>query len=331
MTVELDRREDTAIFRYPSGYDQIVSELNDLLDRRDTGELTDAGYMSGLEDLVARNPWFIDGRAHLGSALYRQGKTESALEACMRGYSLGTELLTPDMQELVEWRHLENRPFLRAAHCAALCHLRLGGREEAISVMERILLWNPDDNQGIRYLIGSEYLRTGQEGRAETFFETEAPGYPPYWYEKALLFLRQDRHVAAATSLRRGFVENGYIAEILCGNPDPRPIGIWHGWAFAEPELAKEYAESYGGLWHETAHAISFLRWLHMHPLIMLERAAILELSERLLWELDAERRESISRMQDEALAQIDNELSEEVVADRSDRRGSTVSPWLFS
>jgi len=33
----------------------------------------------------------------------------------MRGYSLGTELLTPDMQELVEWRHLENRPFLRAA------------------------------------------------------------------------------------------------------------------------------------------------------------------------------------------------------------------------
>ena len=132
------------------------------------------------------------------------------------------------------------------------------------------------------------------------------------------------------TSLRRGFVENGYIAEILCGNPDPRPIGIWHGWTFAEPELAKEYAESYGGLWHETAQAVSFLRWLHMHPLIMYERAAILELSERLLWELDAERRESISRMQDEALAQIDDELSEEVVVDRVDRSGSTVFPWLF-
>ena len=330
MTVELDRREDTAIFRYPSGYDRIVNELNDLLDRRDRGELADAGYVSGLEDLVARNPWFIDGHAHLGSALYRQGETESALAACMRGYSLGTELLTPDMQELVEWGHLENRPFLRAAQGAALCHLGLGEREEAISVMERILLWNPDDNQGIRYLIGSEYMRTGQEGRAETFFETEAPGYPPYWYEKALLFLCQDRHVAAATSLRRGFVENGYIAEILCGNPDPRPIGIWHGWTFAEPELAKEYAESYGGLWHETAHATSFLRWLHMHPLIMYERAAILELSERLLWDLDAERRESISRMRDEALAQIDDELSEEVVVDRVDRSGSTVSPWLF-
>lgn len=331
MTVELDLSEDTAIFRYPSGYDRIVNELNDLLDRRDRGELADAGYVSGLKDLVARNPWFIDGHAHLGIALYGQGETESALEACMSGYSLGTQLLTPDMQELVEWRHLENRPFLRAAHGAALCHLRLGGRDKAISIMERILLWNPDDNQGIRYLIGSEYLRTGQEGRAETFFETEAPSYPPYWYEKALLFLRQDRHVAAATSLRRGFVENGYIAEVLCGNPDPRPIGIWHGWAFAEPELAKEYAEWYGGLWHETAHAISFLRWLHMHPLIMSERAAILELSERLLWEFDVERRESISRMQDEALVLIDDELSQEIVVDRADRLGSAVSPWLFS
>ena len=50
--------------------------------------------------------------------------------------------------------------------------------------------------------------------------------------------------MAAATSLRRGIVENGYIAEVLCGNPDPRLIGIWHGWAFVEPQHAKEYADS---------------------------------------------------------------------------------------
>ena len=37
------------------------------------------------------------------------------------------------------------------------------------------------------------------------------------------------------------------------------------------------------------------------------------------------------SQMQEEALAQIDDELSEEVVTDRPNRRGSTVSPWFFS
>ena len=331
MTIELELREDTAIFRHPPDYDRVAGELDGLLDLRDRGELSEAGYMRGLEELVARHPWFIDGHAHLGNALFRQGRTEPALEAYLRGYSLGADLLTPDMQELVEWRHLENRPFLRAAHGAALCYPELGRRREAISVMERILLWNPDDNQGIRFLIGSEYLREGQAERAETFFESEAPGYPPYRYEKALLLLRQGRHVAAATSLRRGFVENGYVAEILCGNPDPSPIGVWHGWGFAEPELAKEYADSYGALWHGTPEAVSFLRWLHMHPAIMSERAAILEWDERLLWEFDEERRDTIWRMREEALGRIDDALSKEVVHDRRDRRGNAVSPWLFS
>ena len=59
--------------------------------------------------------------------------------------------------------------------------------------------------------------------------------YPPYRYEMALLLFRREDHVAAATALRRGFVENGYIAEILCGNPEPPPMGIWHGDGFSMP------------------------------------------------------------------------------------------------
>ena len=113
--------------------------------------------------------------------------------------------------------------------------------------------------------------------------------------------------------------------------PRRRRFGIWHGWGFAEPELAKEYADSYGALWHETAEAVSFLRWLHMHPPIMSERAAILEWDERLLWEVGDERRERIWRMKEEALARIDDALSKEVVLERRARRGNAVSPWLFS
>ena len=331
MTISLEMREDVAVFRYPSEYGGMIEELDDLLERRDAGKLSEAQYVGTLEDLVARNPWFIDGHAHLGYALYHRGKFELALECCERGFSLGTELLPADFREFIEWGYLDNRPFLRAAHGVVLCNLRLGRPQEAIAIMEKMLAWNPGDNQGIRYIIGSEYLRAGKEDEAKSFFETEATHYPPYRYELGLLLLRQGRHMAAATSLRHGFIDNGYIAEVLCGNPDPLPVGIWHGSNLAEPELAKEYASCYGSLWHGTLDAVAFLRWLHSHPKVMSERAAILDWSEALLWEHDIERRQVILKLQRAASERIDDELSKEIVVDRTDRHGRIVSPWLHS
>ncbi len=331
MTISLKIHGDVAVFNYPSGYSEIVEELDDLLERRDAGKVSRAGYVGALEDLVAGIPWFIDGHAHLGNALYEQGKVKLALESYERGYSLGTELLPSRFGEFIEWKFLENRPFLRAAHGAALCRLQLGHLEDAIAILEKVLVWNPDDNQGIRYLIGSEYLRAGEDEKAESYFVTEATEYPPYRYDLGLLLLRQGRHVEAATSLRHGFVENGYIAEILCGNSNPMPCAIWHGSSLAEPGMAKEYASHCAALWHLTPDAIPFLRWLHTHPMVMAERAAILECSEALLWEHDFEKRGSILRTQNDAQKRIGDALSKEIVVERKDRHGRLVSPWLYS
>ena len=148
MTVALETREDVAVFRYPAGYDGIVDEFDDLLERRDTGRLGRDRYIAALEDLVARHPWFIDGHAHLGNAFFDRGRYERALEAYERGYSLGTAALPTGFEEFIEWKYLENRPFLLAAHGLALCRPQLGRTAEAISVLEKMLAWNPDDHQG---------------------------------------------------------------------------------------------------------------------------------------------------------------------------------------
>lgn len=67
--------------------------------------------------------------------------------------------------------------------------------------------WNPSDNRGIRYLIGSEYLRAGAAKKAQKVFKTEASSYPPYRYEAALLEIISGRMVQAATILRRAFID----------------------------------------------------------------------------------------------------------------------------
>lgn len=197
-------------------------------------------------------------------------------------------------------------------------------------MMENMLRWNPSDNQGIRYLIGSEYLRAGAAKRAQKVFKTEADIYPPYRYEAALLEIMSDRMVQAATILRRAFIDNPYIAEILCGTPSPLPLAIWHGSNLAGPDTAEAYAEHCGQLWRTTPDAIAFLRWLHMHPKVMRERSEIFAIKEALLWEHEFESRRALGDQQDALMAMLDDSLSTEIVVDRHDRRGQPVKPWLY-
>ncbi|MBB5538819.1 tetratricopeptide repeat protein [Rhizobium giardinii] len=321
---------DDGIFGHGDGYGAIVDELDAALDGRESGNLTEASYLSALRGIVERHPRFIDGHAHLGYALLEQGKPQAALEACLHGLQLGENALPAGFAGRIERSFLVNRPFLRAAHGVMLCRLHLGQRKEALTLMEKMLAWNPSDNQGIRFLIGSEYLRAGKTAKASRVFKNEADQYPPYHYDMGLLHFLAGNLVAAATSLRRGFAANGYVAEILSGNPDPMPLAIWHHSNLAEPEVAHDYIEQCGDLWRKTEGAIPFLRWLHMHPKVMAERAAVFECLEALLWEQNVDRRRMLLDREEAALAAIDDQLSAEVVVARVDRHGRSVSPWLY-
>lgn len=223
------------VFDHGDDYDEIVEELDEALDRRGAGELTPAKYIAVLKALVERHPYFIDGHAHLGYALLDEGKPKLAFQACLRGFEIGERAIPKGFAGRIEWGFLENRPFLRAAHGVALGHLRLGQRREAIALMERMLAWNPDDNQGIRYLIGSEYLRVGETGKADRVFADEAAHYPPYHYERALSLFRAhrdrrtldshcrstySRRTRASQNLRRLFRTALCCRTVGCGGAD---------------------------------------------------------------------------------------------------------------
>ena len=173
----------------------------------------------------------------------------------------------------------------------ALVRLDEGDRRAGIKLLERILSWNPNDNQGVRLMIGSEYLRADEETKARRVLQEHGAEYPAYRYELGLLHLGARRWAAAATSLRHGFVENPYIAEILCNSVSPMPLPIWHGSNWNEPEAALDYTNRYGALWWSSPEAPRFVRWLHNHPKVMVERAAVLECLQELLWEYDPDAR----------------------------------------
>ena len=331
MSLRLEVFEDTACFRYPPEHEACVQEFDRLLDQHEAGRAGERSYLDALQDIAERYPWFIDAHAHIGNALLKKGRTRRALDAYREGVAQCETAISAGYTGLVEWSHLDNRPFFRAAHGAVLCHLHLRQWSKAIDLMNAMLAWNPRDNQGMRHLLGSALLRAGRLDEARAPLIEFQGGDPSMNYELALLRLLEGDYRTASTSLRQGFVENRYIAEMICGMPDPLPIAMWHGSSLAKPDFARDYIRLFGTLWNKTHGAVAFVRWLSTHPEVMAERATILACDAELLWEHDFERRRSIGDRRDALALAVDQRLSDRIIAQRSDRNGNTVWPWLHA
>jgi tetratricopeptide (TPR) repeat protein len=306
-----------------------TNRLDEIFELRDAGKLKRADYVRRLRALVEETPEFIDGYAHLSYMLLEEGKTQQALEAALNGMAIGDGVIPATFKGKVEWVFLENRPYLRALHGVVLSQLKLGQRQDALLQMQRMLKFNPNDNQGIRLMIGSEWLRAGERKKARSVLQKEAPDYPPCRYDLALLDWIEDDRVKAATNLRLGFGENVYIAETLTGSVNPMPIAIWHGSNFAQPDLATDYHARYGALWKQTLGALEFLRWLFTTSPILVERAAVQACREELLWTDDVVKRRTALEREEALRAAIDDRLSLELIQKRKHMRGKLINPWM--
>lgn len=316
-------------FNYPDRTCQgLLDELNDLLDGHESGELGDKPYLAALERVLARAPDLINAHSIITHHWHELGKPKKALEAALLGLGAANRHIPEGFTGRIEWGHLENRPYLRLMHVALLSYMRLRRHRGAVKIIESMLARNPNDNQGVRYLLGSELLRAGDIERARAVLAAEADSYPPYFYELALACMLNNDWVAAATALRRGFAANPYIAEYLGGNPYPLPLAIWHGNNFAEPETAIDYAEMYDELWLTPPDGFAFVRWLFNHSKVLAERAAIMECREALLSEDDASARSKIIAQARGAAASIDDAISIAIVKKRKNVRGKLVWPW---
>ncbi len=317
-------------FAHPAGIDAADEALNSLLDAKDAGSVDESRFIAKLRQLVKKYPWFIDGHAHIGVALFDHGDFDAAAAAFERGAQIGDEAMPARFRGRIDWAELENRPYLRCLHGLALCRQKQGRLRDSVSIMKRMLRFNPSDNQGVRFLVGSGLLRLGQVASARRYLAKAAEGDPGCRYDLALLDFIGGSYVAAATSLRWGFVENGYIAEMLCGMRRPPPLMIWTGTNLADRDTAEAYVEAGGELWWTTPGAIEFLRWLHMHPKVLEERARFIECQQELVWLEPGEARSQVVRRLETLEREMGPALSEAIVKVRRGRDGNRYSPWAY-
>lgn len=196
---------------------------------------------------------------------------EETLELYRQGVAAGQRAIgTQGFQEYQGhfWGLLETRPYMRARQGLAQSLWEAGRQEEAVEHYQEMLRLNPDDNQGIRYLLASVLLETDRDGDLLRLLKQYEEDASAEWaYTTALLAFRQegDSH-RAGDLLAEATKANRHVPAYLLGDkPLPRKLPEYVG--FGDESEAVCYASQYLSGWKDSPGAISWLRKVLHAPL----------------------------------------------------------------
>jgi tetratricopeptide (TPR) repeat protein len=189
---------------------------------------------------------------------------EEARDLYVRGMEAGQLALGPGGFEEFDghfWGFLETRPYMRARHGLAMSLLQLGDEDAALEHFRAMLKLNPNDNQGIRYLLLAWLLRRDDLPGAKALLTAYGDEWSANWlYTRALIAFRENAEVKPATLklLKDARSSNEHVPAILAGI-DPPVINDNGYVTMGGPDEATYYVLEFGKAWKDTPGAIAWL------------------------------------------------------------------------
>lgn len=190
---------------------------------------------------------------------------EQVLEFYRRGVragerAIGESALEEDAGHF--WGLLETRPYMRARSGLAQALGQLDRHAEAIEHYRDLLRLNPNDNQGIRYLLLHALVGNERNDEAEALLSEFDDGMAEWLYPKALLaFRRYGRSAHADSLLKEALAENAFAPDFLLGRKRlPAQLPDYIG--FGDRNEAVALAADYKAIWQRTSGAVDWLKSL---------------------------------------------------------------------
>lgn len=189
---------------------------------------------------------------------------EEARDLYIRGVEAGQMALGPKGFEEFDghfWGFLETRPYMRARQGLAMTLLQLGDEDAALEHFRAMLKLNPNDNQGIRYLLLAGLLRRGDLTGTRTLLASYADEWSANWlYTRALIAFHEGAGDKPATLklLKDARSSNVHVPGILAGIEPP--VLNENGYlTMGGPDEATYYVHEFGKAWKDTPGAITWL------------------------------------------------------------------------
>jgi tetratricopeptide (TPR) repeat protein len=226
-----------------------------------------------------------NGLAHVAEA---KDDSDAAEAHYQRAYELARDALGSESpRAYMWWGELETRPYMRAREGLAWVHSHTGRYREAVAEYEALLRLNPNDNQGVRYLIGPLLQLADDDAAALDAYERYAKAYPDdsgdphHTFSWGLCLWTTGRREEALQRWTAGLFQNPYLAPLLLGIPQP-PTDLWLGTNLAWREYAESYLERFGSLWERHPDAREALGHLWRDPAVEAARVRWVEIGREL-------------------------------------------------
>lgn len=214
------------------------------------------------------DPRHADAHNHLGIASLDARKLKDAEKHFRAAIEGGERDLERDGAR-IPWSMIRNRPYLRGLGNLALALAAQRRWPEAIAIHQQMIKLNPNDNQGVRWLIGVELLRVGDDRGAIEAFRMCAQEEVGCAFGLALARLRAFGPTAEiGEPLLQGMAANRYVAPMLLGETWDR-LDAFHATNMAEPEWAADVVSAQAEMWHAVPRGAEILRfWWSAPPVV---------------------------------------------------------------
>lgn len=190
------------------------------------------------------------------SAMRALELTEKAVEAGKR--AIGPEAFEADVGHF--WALLDTRPYMRALLDLAQLLWELDRKREAIGHLQEMLRLNPNDNQGVRYLLSTWLIFVGNDATLQTLFG-RYPGDDSAWwlYNRALhLFRKHGSRKQARVAISHALRTNPFVPLYLLGVRNP-PEYLPERYSPGGDDEAVLYLEEALPCWSLTPGALGWL------------------------------------------------------------------------
>ena len=196
----------------------------------------------------------------------RSRTPKAALDRYEEAMAAAERALGPEVFEEMAgnfWLISDTRPYMRARLGLADNLWVTGRHDEAVGHYQEMLRLNPNDNQGVRYLLATALLELGRDGAtADLLGRYEDEASAAWAYSRALLAFRAHGDSPEALAALAAAEEvNPHVLPYLSGEiliPSRLPAAVGMG----DPSEAVDYAAGNLRVWRATPGAIPWLKAL---------------------------------------------------------------------
>ena len=137
----------------PGTFYAVTSPADDYVERMDNADTLFRKVLAA-EFAMRADPGCIEAHLFMGTQLRDDVAAMRHLEhAVAVGDALWAPVAAAEGEDMVWWGCTATRPYMRAIHALGLAQREAGHEDEARVCFDRLLEMNPNDNQGVRYLV----------------------------------------------------------------------------------------------------------------------------------------------------------------------------------